>query len=92
MHTHSHSIPHNYTNKYFILDISSPDPDNPYMPELAKLYKEDRAAFENQVRAHVRKYAMWYDDYYTLSLSSNLQHLTYMTVQTQLIFTFHRFL
>lgn len=44
-----------------LLSISSlltdANPDDPLVPEIAKLYKEDRAAFEEKAREWTRKYA-----------------------------------
>ena len=44
-----------------LLSISSlltdPNPDDPLVPEIAKLYKEDKAAYEDKAREWTRKYA-----------------------------------
>ena len=44
-----------------LLSISSlltdPNPDDPLVPEIAKLYKEDKSAFEEKAREWTRKYA-----------------------------------
>ena len=44
-----------------LLSISSllcdANPDDPLVPEIAKLYKEDRAAFDEKAREWTRKYA-----------------------------------
>ena len=38
--------------------LSNPDPDKPLVPEIAFIYKIDRAKYEANVREWIRKYAM----------------------------------
>lgn len=47
-----------------LLSISSlltdPNPDDPLVPEIAKVYKTDRAKYEAIGREWTKKYAMWH--------------------------------
>lgn len=36
--------------------IQDPNPDDPLVPDIAHLYKTDRAAYENTAREWTRKY------------------------------------
>ncbi|KAA1118866.1 Ubiquitin-conjugating enzyme E2 4 [Puccinia graminis f. sp. tritici] len=38
--------------------LTDPNPDDPLVPEIANLYKTDRAKYEATAREHTRKYAM----------------------------------
>ncbi|POW08758.1 hypothetical protein PSTT_07298 [Puccinia striiformis] len=38
--------------------LDHPNPDDPLVPEIANLYKTDRAKYEATAREHTRKYAM----------------------------------
>jgi ubiquitin-protein ligase len=37
--------------------LTDPNPDDPLVPEIARLYKTDRARYESVAREHTRKYA-----------------------------------
>lgn len=38
--------------------LSDPNPDDPFVPDIANLYKQDRAAYEDQARAWTMQYAI----------------------------------
>ena len=38
--------------------LSDPNPDDPFVPEIANLYKQDRAAYEDAARAYTMQYAI----------------------------------
>lgn len=37
--------------------LTDPNPDDPLVPEIARLYKTDLARYESSAREHTRKYA-----------------------------------
>jgi ubiquitin-conjugating enzyme E2 D/E len=37
--------------------LTDPNPDDPFVPEIAKLYVNDRAAYEDEARAYTLTYA-----------------------------------
>mmetsp|Transcript_14262 Transcript_14262/g.36491 ORF Transcript_14262/g.36491 Transcript_14262/m.36491 type:complete len:149 (+) Transcript_14262:241-687(+) len=39
--------------------LTDPNPDDPLVPEIANLYKTDRAKYENNAREWTRKYTAW---------------------------------
>jgi ubiquitin-conjugating enzyme E2 D/E len=38
--------------------LTDPNPDDPFVPEIANLYKQDRAAYEERARAWTMEYAV----------------------------------
>lgn len=38
--------------------LTDPNPDDPFVPEIANLYKQDRAAYEDRARAWTMEYAV----------------------------------
>ena len=38
--------------------LNDPNPDDPFVPEIANLYKQDRAAYEERARAWTMEYAV----------------------------------
>jgi ubiquitin-conjugating enzyme E2 D/E len=38
--------------------LTDPNPDDPFVPEIANLYKSDRAAYEEKARAWTAEYAV----------------------------------
>jgi ubiquitin-conjugating enzyme E2 D len=38
--------------------LTDPNPDDPLVPEIAHMYKTDRAKYENTARSWTQKYAM----------------------------------
>lgn len=38
--------------------LTDPNPDDPLVPEIAHMYKNDRAKYENNARSWTQKYAM----------------------------------
>ncbi len=43
--------------------LTDPNPDDPFRPDVAKLYKENRAAYEAQARNYTLQYAFPEDNY-----------------------------
>lgn len=39
--------------------MTDPNPDDPLVPEIAHIYKHDRARYEATAKEWTRKYAMW---------------------------------
>jgi ubiquitin-conjugating enzyme E2 D len=38
--------------------LTDPNPDDPYMPDIASLFKKDRNQYDNNVREYTKRYAM----------------------------------
>ena len=41
--------------------LCDPNPDDPLVPEIARLYKTDLAKYNECAKEWTKKYAMWYD-------------------------------